>query len=74
MFAHTDPETRKTVHPKLELVRLAIPRRVYTQSHFDYATRIISKVGEDPKALKGYKITYQPELMRHFTAKFSPLV
>ena len=73
MFAHPDPETGNMVHPKLELVRLAIPRRVYTQSHFDYSTHVLSKIGENPKALKGYKITYQPKSMRHFTAKFAPL-
>ena len=73
MFAYPDPKTGEMIHPKLELVRLAIPRRVYTQSHFDYTTKILCKIGENRKSIKGYKITYQPVLMRHFTARFEPL-
>ena len=73
MFAYPDPQTGEMIHPKLELVRLAIPRRVYMQSHFDYTTKILCQIRENRKSIKGYKITYQPALMRHFTAKFEPL-
>ncbi len=73
MFAHPDPETGEMVYPRLELVRLAIPRRVYTQSHFDYLVKCIGKIVERADALKGYKFTYAPELLRHFTARFEPL-
>lgn len=73
MFAHADPETGKTIHPKLELVRLAIPRRVYTQAHMDYVIETAKKVIEKKSSLQGYKFTYAPELMRHFTARFEPV-
>lgn len=73
MFAHPDPETGEMVYPRLELVRLAIPRRVYTQSHFDYLVKCIGSIVERADTLKGYKFTYAPELLRHFTARFEPL-
>jgi tryptophanase len=73
MFAHPDPQSGEIVYPKLELVRLAIPRRVYTQSHMDYVAETIAKIAKRAKELRGYKFTYAPELLRHFTAKFKPL-
>lgn len=73
MFAHPDPETGEMVYPKLELVRLAIPRRTYTQSHLDYVAETLAKIKERAPSLRGYKLTYAPELLRHFTAKFQPL-
>jgi len=73
MFAHPDPETGQMVYPKLELVRLAIPRRVYTQSHMDYIADTFAKIKARASSLRGYKFTYAPQLLRHFTAKFTPL-
>jgi len=73
MFAHPDPKTGEINFPKLELVRLAIPRRVYTQSHLDYVGDIIGKISEMKKSIPGFKITYSPELLRHFTARFEPV-
>ena len=55
---------------KMELVRLAIPRRVYTQSHIDYVIEAIINVYERRESLRGMKITWQPEVLRHFTARF----
>jgi tryptophanase len=55
---------------QLELVRLAIPRRVYTQSHIDYVVEVILHVSENRRKLRGMKITWQPEILRHFTAHF----
>ena len=72
MFAHPDPETGEVVYPQLELVRLAIPRRVYTQSHMDYVAEVIAKIAKRASELRGYRFTYAPELLRHFTAKFEP--
>ena len=72
MFAHPDPDTGEVIYPKLELVRLALPRRVYTQSHLDYVADTIEKIIEKRDAIGGYKITYQPKLMRHFTCRFEP--
>jgi tryptophanase len=57
----------------MELVRLAIPRRVYTQSHIDYVIEVITWVAERASELRGYRITEQPTALRHFTARFEPL-
>ena len=73
MFAHTDPSTGIMVYPALELVRLAIPRRVYTQSHLDYVCDVLAIIAAKKERVKGLRITYAPELLRHFTARFEPL-
>ena len=73
VFAYTDPETGREIHPELELVRLAIPRRVYTQAHFDYVVKTATNIRDRASELKGYKITYSPKLLRHFTAQFEPI-
>ena len=72
-FAHPDPETGEMVHPRLELVRLALPRRTYTQSHLAYVAGVLDEIRDQKDSLRGFKITYAPELMRHFTAQFQPL-
>lgn len=56
-----------------ELVRLAIPRRVYTQSHIEYVLEVFSTMLKDKEKIKGYRITEEPEFLRHFTCKFEPL-
>jgi tryptophanase len=56
--------------PALELVRMAIPRRVYTQSHLDYVADVLAEIKAKSAGIKGMKMTYAPELLRHFTAKF----
>jgi len=73
MFAHPDPETSQIIYPKLELLRLAIPRRTYTQSHMDYVADTLRHIKERAASIRGYKFTYAPELLRHFTARFEPL-
>jgi tryptophanase len=57
----------------VELVRLAIPRRVYTQSHVDYVIEVCRWVAERAGELHGFRITEQPRTLRHFTARFEPL-
>ena len=57
----------------MDLVRLAIPRRTYTQSHIDYVIEVCLAVGELAPELSGYRIIEQPKLLRHFTAQFAPL-
>ncbi len=54
----------------MELVRLAFPRRVYTQSHVDYLAEVIIAANEQRERLKGYKIIKQPDVLRHFSARF----
>lgn len=71
MFGHTDPATGKTVHPAMQLVRLAVPRRVYTQSHIDYVIEAIGEVFTKRVEIRGLRITDAPEVLRHFTAKFA---
>jgi tryptophanase len=73
MFAHPDPETGKMVYPRLELVRLAIPRRVYTQTHMDYVADTLLELAQSKETLRGYRLTYAAPLMRHFTCRFEPL-
>ncbi|MCB9210327.1 MAG: tryptophanase [Ignavibacteriales bacterium] len=63
----------KLVSPNMELVRLAIPRRVYTQSHIDYVAEVVIDVFNNREKLKGYKIIYEAPMLRHFTAKFQKL-
>lgn len=72
-FAHPDPVTGEMQVPLFELVRLAIPRRTYTQAHMDFVIETAKRVAERRDTLRGYKITYAPELLRHFTARFEPL-
>jgi tryptophanase len=57
----------------MDLVRLAIPRRTYTQSHVDYVIEVVKAAAERAGELRGYRIVEQPEQLRHFTARFEPL-
>jgi tryptophanase len=56
-----------------DLVRLAMPRRVYTQSHADYLIEVFEEVVRDREKLQGFRIAWQPPRLRHFTAQFEPL-
>jgi tyrosine phenol-lyase len=58
---------------QMDLVRLAIPRRVYTQSHIDYVVEIILEVWKKREAIRGLKLTYEAPFLRHFTAKLEPV-
>jgi tryptophanase len=72
MFGKYD-ENHKLIPAALELVRLAIPRRVYTQSHIDYVAEVIIEVFENRKEICGMKILEETPLLRHFTAKLAPI-
>jgi tyrosine phenol-lyase len=65
-----DPETKKNRPAPMELVRLAIPRRVYTQSHMDYVIEILDIVNKEKNSIRGLKMIYEAPVLRHFTAKF----
>jgi tryptophanase len=56
-----------------ELLRLAIPRRVYTQSHIDYVVEAILEVNERKQEIRGMEIVEEPPYLRHFSARFRPL-
>lgn len=73
MFGKVNDKTGEETPAPMELLRLAIPRRVYTQSHIDYVLEVCKRVWKKRKALKGFKIVKQAKFLRHFTAKFAPL-
>lgn len=68
MFGKRLDDGTETYH-SMELVRLAFPRRMYTQSHFDYAAEVIAEVKEKAASIRGVKITKQPKFLRHFTCE-----
>ncbi len=73
MFGRRDPLTDLEAPAAMELVRLAIPRRVYTQSHVDYVVEAILNVWQRRTAIRGYRIVEQMPFLRHFTATLEPL-
>ncbi len=68
-----DPQTGENRYPKLELVRLTFPRRVYTQSHIDVMVESIAHVFDKRKSMKGLKMVYEPKYLRFFQARFKKL-
>jgi len=73
MHAADHGDTGEEAPPSMELVRLAIPHRVYTQSHIDYVIEAILKVYERRDSIGGYYIISAPTFLRHFTARFEPV-
>ena len=63
----------KLIPARMELVRLAIPRRVYTQSHIDYVIEVVVEAFQHRQSLHGYRIIEEAPVLRHFTARFAPL-
>ena len=72
MFGRKDPKTGRETAAPMELVRLAIPRRVYTQSHIDYVVEAILQVHERRDRIRGMQIVEEAPFLRHFTARFEP--
>lgn len=68
-----DPDTGEQIESEFEFTRLAVPRRVYTQSHLDVIVEALKSIKERKDTLKGYRVTWEPKVLRHFTAKLEPL-
>jgi len=73
MFAERDEKTGVTTYPQLELVRLAIPRRVYTTEHMRYVGESVIALYRDRSRLKGLRLTYEAPVLRHFTARLEEI-
>ena len=71
--AGRNKETGEENKPKLELVRLTIPRRVYTQAHMDVVAESVESVFADRAAIRGLRMIYEPKYLRFFQAKFEPI-
>lgn len=70
--AGRDPDTQKNYFPKLELIRLTIPRRVYTQAHMDVTAESVIALREEPERVVGLRFTHEPKYLRFFQARFEP--
>jgi len=71
--AGRDPQAGEHRHPALELVRLTIPRRVYTQAHMDVTAEAVDAVYARHSAVRGLRMTYEPTYLRFFKARFEPI-
>ncbi|HET7451736.1 MAG TPA: tryptophanase [Thermoanaerobaculia bacterium] len=73
MFGRRDPQTGQEIAPDLELVRLTIPRRVYSNTHLDYVAEVVLECHRNREAIRGVRIVKQAPYLRHFTAEFEAL-
>lgn len=73
MFGGVDPLTGKMVNAPRELVRMALPRRVYTNSHLDYIAEVAGQIATRKEAIPGYRVVKESEFLRHFTCDMAPL-
>lgn len=71
--AQNSSEMQSKANSPMELVRLAMPRRVYTQAHVDYVIEYFAEIKKIVDTLPGYKVVWEPSFLRHFTGKFAPL-
>ena len=68
-----DPDTGEQLEADFEFTRLAVPRRVYTQAHFDIMAEALIAIKERAASVKGYRITWEPQILRHFQASLEPI-
>lgn len=73
VLAGREPKTGKNIHPKLELLRLAIPRRVYTNAHMNVVANALINIYKRRENIRGFKFIYEPPRLRHFLARFKPI-
>ena len=73
MFGRRDPETGEEILPDLDLVRLAVPRRVYTNTHLRYVCDALEEIRDRKDSIRGLKMTYEAPVLRHFTARFDEI-
>jgi tyrosine phenol-lyase len=73
MFGAEHPETGELIPAPMELVRLAVPRRVFTNSHLEYVVEVLEQIRERRHTLKGLRMTYAPKVLRHFRALFEEI-
>jgi tryptophanase len=73
MFGKRDPTTGRMIYPELEMVRLAIPRRVYTNMQITYVAESLVELYQGRDAIVGLRMTYEAPVLRHFTARFEEL-
>ena len=73
MMAGRDPDSGENRHPSLELLRLAVPRRLYTSRQLEHAADTMAAIAADPSAVRGYELVAEAPVLRHFTARFRPL-
>jgi len=71
IMAGRDPLTGKNVKPKLDLLRLAIPRRTYTDNHLSFVAEAFRRLQTRKDIIKGLAFAYEPKILRHFTARFT---
>jgi tryptophanase len=72
-FGRKDKKTGQMIPAPLELTRLAVPRRVYTNSHLHYVAEVLGKILARPDQARGLRMTYEPERLRHFTARYEEI-
>ncbi|AZR73268.1 tyrosine phenol-lyase [Anoxybacter fermentans] len=70
LLAGRDPETGEEIYPELDLLRLTIPRRVYTYNHMDWVAEGLARIAARKDEIRGLKMVYEPKILRHFTAQF----
>jgi tryptophanase len=73
MFGSTDPDTGEFIPAPRELVRMCLPRRVYTNSHIDYIAEVASRIVDRKQDVSGYEIVKQPKYLRHFTCELAQI-
>ena len=73
MFGHKDPATGEDVFPRLDLVRLAVPRRVYTYEQMRYVAQSVVEIYRKRETLHGLRLVYEAPVLRHFTARLAPV-